>query len=187
MTTTLPIEVHAGYEIILHLPAGIFRALVEGSPMESATLADLRTRLSTVAERMRMQERAHLEPVSVWLYSPNNHEHTGEVLEIRGIVAGKFYPRKLRTNKGQAEASRASERIIVLHPADSRIPAIMRLFAQHTAARKQLAEIESIVSETLHGLPSLVVPEVRTKEDALNEEPQFLAQLRALQLGEERA
>ena len=185
MATSIHIEFHAGYEITFDPSGGLFHALVEDAPMESATLADLRTRLRTVVERLRTQERAHMVPVSVWLYTHEGISHKGEVVEVRGIVAGKLYPRKIRTSKGQALATRASDGVIVLHPDDSRIPVIEQLFAQCEDARKVLAQSEDAVSVMLHGLPTIFVPEVRTKEDALQEEPVFLAQLRALQPVEE--
>ena len=187
MATSIRIEVHAGYEITLDPLGGLFHALVEDAPMKSATLADLRTRLSTVAERLRTQERAHMMPVSIWLYMQEGGVHKGEVVEVRGIVAGKLYPRKIRTSKGQAPATGASICVVVLHPEDSRIPVIERLFAQCEDAQQVLAQSEHAVREMLHGLPTIVVPLVQTKEDALNEEPMFLAQLRALQPVEESA
>ena len=187
MATSILIEVHAGYEITLDLSGGLFHALVEDAPVESTTLVDLRTRLSAIAQRLRTQERAHMMPVSIWLYMHEGRVHIGEVVEIRGIVAGRLYPRVIRTSKGQALATRASDGVIVLHPDDSRILVAEQLFAQHKDAQKVLAQSEHAVSKMLQGLPTIVVPEVRTKEDALEEEPVFLAQLRALQPVKESA
>ena len=185
--TRIPIEEYKGYAITFS-PLDAFFHAVTGEDTSLATLAlpEMRERLQALHVKMQQAERDAQPPARVALYCqrPKSRAAQLEMLEVTGIVPNRSYPTVLKTTSGQRELG--SENAHVLHPDDPRIPIIQGHIASIERASTALDAARALLHSSLASVPGIKVPCVKRTEEALDQEPAFLAALRAIVPGQTR-
>ena len=174
MSEGIFIETYEGRDVHFLRGANVFRVLFDDdTSMEASALSDLHEDVSRVHAKMCQQQRANWEPVSVVLCQENGVER----VDVLGIVARR-YDNAIKTKQGQRQGLHA---LNVVALGDCRESAL-REMVEHL---KRLYDAYNTMRERylamLKLLPQVTVPRVMSKEDALDKEPAFLAELRALE------
>ena len=166
---------YEGYSIVLRMPEGIFCTIVEDTPVQSKSLADLQERLKALNVKISQKKRHGMKSVSVFLLLYIKGKRAAfELREVLGIVAGRTSSPTLRTMQGQEVMGTA----IALMPGDRRIPVVQKLLQEQSDAENVFVRARDALQVYLKELPHIAVPAVTSKEDAVDKEPLFLDELR---------
>lgn len=179
----IPICEHVGYPIVLHMPEGVFEATVEETQVTSASLSDLRGRLTAMQTKAQQKSRRAMAPVPIWMVCVDKHSITFELREVLGVVAGRSYTQTVRTAQGQV----VTHHIVGLRPSDARIAWVQEVLGARNKAEAVFVQARSAWDACVKALPFVEVPNVLSREDALDKEPAFLEALRNIPIERDRA
>ena len=173
----LHVEEFCGYPIVLSRQTGFFVANTgEGTTVRAPTLGEVHEKIKSLIVSKQQYERANQEPARVVAYTPATQ--TVEELLITGIVPNRRDPKVIKTKQGQRDVPRHG--LCILHPDDSRIHSLRGAVKNMVTAEAALTLAGETLRNVLATLPVVSVPRVETREDAMRQEPAFLAALRAV-------
>jgi hypothetical protein len=182
----VPFTTFHGFDIGIDRYSGYFAATFEDTQLEEPTWKGLRDRIEALEKRRASEPREQQEPITMLVIHREGRYSGPPTLQkvaIAGIVAGRTNTPTLRGSTNGQKVQIKTERngnVIVLHPDDNRLPALINLIAQEQGAREALRKTEQALADFLRTLPTIHIPGVAKKEDAIPVEATLLATLRAM-------